>query len=79
MLNGVACCLRALLSVDPISTYDRYSVITSQVVLLRLPQLLWVTAVVNLAFVWSFVAKSFQYRLDDLQSKSRRVYLVLLL
>ena len=73
-LNATACVGRCLLAVDPLSTYRRYPLVVSQAVLLRLPQLLWVIAVANLGIVWTFVAKSFAHRLDDLGVVSRRLY-----
>jgi hypothetical protein len=74
LLNACASLLRLLLTLDPISTYGRYPPFVSQVLLLRVPQLLWVTAIVNLAVVWTIVAKSVQGRVVDVAVMSSRLY-----
>ena len=72
----LASALRVLYVVDPYGTEGLYSELGSLVFLLRLPQLMWVAAIVNLAFVWWFIAALVTPRAG--RSSTRILYIALI-
>ena len=68
--------MRGLLMLDPLSTEGRLDNVVTEVVLLRLPQLVWLAAMVNLGFVWSYVATLLRPPLFP--SRAKGIYAVVL-